>query len=315
MKRYKWLILRRISQALILALFLTGTYFEVKIEQKTSETAEALNLLPVTGLTPGLAPPLPAPEETSQPSGPAWSAADIVEGSLNSADILDIVALTDPFVFLQGFFASGWDLLETTAAAGAAIVLLFYFIVGGRVYCAWVCPVNPVTDLAHWLRIRMGIKRRKKALTGNERYLFLALVLVLSFWTGAIAFEFMNPVSMLHRGLLYGMGLGWVILAVIFLYDLFIMPRGWCSHWCPIGGFYSLVGRFSLLRVRFHSEKCDQCGDCFPVCPEPRVLKPSISDGVERVLSGKCSNCGNCIDVCHTDALDFGTRFYKSAEK
>jgi ferredoxin-type protein NapG len=39
-------------------------------------------------------------------------------------------------------------------AAGCAIVVVFYALVGGRVFCSWVCPVNVVTDAAAWLRRR-----------------------------------------------------------------------------------------------------------------------------------------------------------------
>ena len=40
---------------------------------------------------------------------------------------------------------------------GAAIVLAAYLLFGGRTYCSWVCPVNPASDLAAWLRRRLGI--------------------------------------------------------------------------------------------------------------------------------------------------------------
>ena len=306
MKRYRWLLLRRTSQLLVLALFLAGPYFDTKQLEPPADASESLNLSPIGG---------PVAVQSAEPAvstGPGLG--ELVEGSLNSADILGILPLTDPLLFLQGTMAAGWTVMGKTAVTGVLVVLLFYLAVGGRAYCSWVCPVNMITDFAHWLRTRTGIGRHKGRLSGNERYLLLAIVLVASLISGVIAFEVINPVSILHRGLLYGLGLGWAILAALFLYDLLVEPRGWCSHLCPIGAFYSLVGRFSLVRVRFHDERCDRCGDCFPVCPEPQVLKPSISGGAPRILSGNCTNCGNCIDICHADALDFATRFRDSSQ-
>ena len=57
---------------------------------------------------------------------------------------------------------------------GAAIVLVFYPLVGGRVFCAWVCPVNLVTDLAGWLRTKLRIQQPCFACRRNTRYFVLA---------------------------------------------------------------------------------------------------------------------------------------------
>jgi ferredoxin-type protein NapG len=51
---------------------------------------------------------------------------------------------TDPFVALQSLAAG--HVPETLGLIGVAIVLAFYLLVGGRVYCSWVCPINVVTD-------------------------------------------------------------------------------------------------------------------------------------------------------------------------
>jgi ferredoxin-type protein NapH len=36
--------------------------------------------------------------------------------------------------------------LAGTVLLGAAIVLAFFFVVGGRSFCSWVCPVNLVSS-------------------------------------------------------------------------------------------------------------------------------------------------------------------------
>ena len=36
--------------------------------------------------------------------------------------------------------------------------LAIYVLIGGRAYCAWVCPVNIVTDTANWLRSWLRLK-------------------------------------------------------------------------------------------------------------------------------------------------------------
>lgn len=262
-KTNRWLILRRISQVSIIALFIFA---------------------------------------------PLW----LVKGNLASNLVLETVPLTDPFLYLQALFAG--QAFELTALIGALIVVLFYLLVGGRAYCSWVCPVNVVTDSAGWLRRKLKI-RKKCDLNPSIRYWVLGLVMLLSLLGGNMLWELINPVTMLQRGLIYGMGLGWVIIIGIFLYDLLWMRNGWCGHLCPMGAFYSLINRFSLLRIKAKDrDGCDDCMDCFAVCPEPQVIRPALKGekGHGIVIDESlCTNCGRCIDICGPDVFGYGSRFNK----
>lgn len=285
----KWLIARRITQILVLSLFLItpltkSAVMEGKIpaffETQTSEIGEG---------------------------GPvSYRGIEILEGNLTSSEFLDFLPMTDPFAALQVMLATGS--IYKTALTGAAIILLFYFIVGGRLFCSWVCPMNMVTDLAHSLRKRLKIERGRM-LDKSTRYWILAVVFIVTAVTGVTAFEIVNPIAMLHRELIFGIGSGLLVVFAIFLFDLLVFYRGWCSSLCPLGAFYSIIGKFSIIRVRFNDSLCDSCGDCFPVCAEAHVLTPSVKDRQAVILSGNCTNCGNCIDICPPGALKFGIRF------
>ena len=234
----------------------------------------------------------------------------IVKGNLSYSLTLGVLPLTDPLVQLQSLLAR--HLPETKAIVGAALVLAFYLVVGGRVFCSWVCPMNLVTDAAAWLRERLGIRGGAHA-SREARYWILAMTLVLAALTGSLAWELVNPVSMLHRGLIFGLGAVWLVILAIFLFDLFVMKDGWCGHFCPVGAFYGLLGKVSLLRTAaVRRSACNDCMDCFAVCPEPQVIRPALK-GVEGagpvILAGACSNCGRCIDVCAKDVFAYGTRF------
>jgi len=244
-----------------------------------------------------------------------WFGTWIVTGNLNSSLILETVPLTDPYILLQSLFAGHSP--ETNAIIGAIIVLLFYILVGGRVYCSWVCPVNMITDAAQWLRQQFKISGAS-SMSRKTRYWILVATLVLAFSTGNIAWEMVNPVSMLHRGLIFGMGLAWFIVLAVFMLDLLVSRRGWCSHLCPVGAFYSLLGTHSLIRVRADArDQCDDCMDCFMVCPEQQVIRPALKGHVNKnsrevigpvITSSNCTNCGRCIDVCAKNVFHFGLR-------
>jgi ferredoxin-type protein NapH len=122
------------------------------------------------------------------------------------------------------------------------------------------------------------------------------------------AFEFVSPISMLHREIIFGAGMGFSAAFGIFLFDLLAIKHGWCGHLCPLGGFYALLGRAALLRVRFDKHTCTKCGECARVCPEPQVLnlKEAWENGL--VASGECTNCARCISICPEDCLSFDLR-------
>ena len=244
-----------------------------------------------------------------------WAGIWLVKGNLNASLTLDVLPLTDPYVLLQSIVAG--HTFESTALLGAVIVIVFYLLVGGRTYCSWVCPVNIITDAAQWLRQRLKLSGAS-GLSRRTRYWLLAFSLPLSFVTGSIVWEIINPVSMLHRGLIFGMGMAWLIVLAIFLLDFLVSKRAWCGHLCPVGAFYSLLGHTSLLRVRADNrEQCDDCMDCFMVCPEQQVIRPAlkaVNNAGPVILSANCTNCGRCIDVCARDVFHFGLRLNNSCE-
>lgn len=240
----------------------------------------------------------------------------IIKGNLTSSLTLGVLPLSDPFILVQSLLAG--HVAAASALIGAAIVLTIYALVGGRSYCSFVCPMNIVTDVSRWLAKRLDLPKGWQP-ARETRLWILASVLVTALITGVMAWEMLNPVTILHRGLVFGGGYVWTVALAIFLFDLVVSRRGWCGRLCPMGAFYGLIGSISLTRVSAQNRTaCNDCMDCFAVCPEPHVITPALrgSDtgagtGVGPViLSGDCTNCGRCIDVCAKDVFVFDLRFH-----
>lgn len=242
-------------------------------------------------------------------SGPLFGVW-IAKGTLASSMTLGTLPLTDPFIFLQSLAARHWP--EGLSALGAAIVLGSYLLLGGRSYCAWACPVNPVADLASWLRRRLGITYTAK-IRPELRLYFVGAILAASALSGSVAWELINPVTALHRALVFGLWFGAGGAAAIFVFDLFVAKHGWCGHLCPVGAFYGQIGKVALLRVAADNRAaCNDCMDCFAVCPEPHVISPALNGertGAGPVItSGDCTLCGACIDVCSKRVFNLSLR-------
>ena len=243
-------------------------------------------------------------------SGP-WLGIWIAEGNLSSSLTFGVLPLSDPYLLLQSLAAG--HAVAGAALLGAGLVAAAYLLIGGRMYCSWVCPINPVTDAARVLRRRLGFGKGWQPKRSLRLWL-LAATLAVSAATGTIAWEVVNPVSMAHRAAIFGVGLAWAMVLAVFLFDAFVSRDGWCGHLCPVGGFYGLLGLRSLLRVKAARRRdCDDCMDCYAVCPEPQVITPALKGAARGaapiVLSRDCTNCGRCIDVCSKDVYRFAWRF------
>ena len=232
----------------------------------------------------------------------------ILQGNLSSSKIFELIPMSDPYAALQMIVAGAT--LATDLLLGVAIATIFYLLIGGRAFCSWVCPINIVTDAAAYVREKVGINQVhgiKQPASRNMRYWILILSLIISAIMGVTAFEFISPISMVHRGIVFGIGFGWAAVLIIFLFDLFVLKNGWCGHICPLGGFYSLLGKFSLIRVQHYEQNCTLCMKCKVVCPENQVLHMIGKESLP-VLSGECTNCARCIEVCDDDSLGFSIR-------
>ncbi|MDW1499456.1 quinol dehydrogenase ferredoxin subunit NapH [Vibrio sp. YT-19(2023)] len=230
----------------------------------------------------------------------------ILTGNLSSSMLLDTVPLSDPLIVLQAL-ATG-HVPEFNALLGVVIVVVFYAILAPRAFCAWVCPLNIVTDLAAWLRRKLNIKASYRW-SPVIRYWLIPALMLGSALSGAILWTWLDPVAALHRGLVFGMGAGWVLIALVFVLDLLLVEHGWCGHLCPLGATYGVIGRKSLLRVTaVRREDCTKCMDCFYVCPEPEVLRQPLKEGDRRVMDQNCISCGRCLDVCPEHVFEFKNR-------
>ncbi len=233
---------------------------------------------------------------------------NILMGDLSSSLLFGTIPLSDPYAILQMWSAGAS--LATTVVVGGVIIFLFYSIFVGRAFCSWVCPVNLITDLANFLRrvLKIDNVSKKQPANRNLRYWILGLSLILSALFGLASFELISPVSITHRFIIFGftsgIGFSWALLMVIFLFDLFVLKNGWCGYLCPLGGFYSLISKFRIIKVKHNEEKCTLCMKCKVVCPESQVLFMVGKESIP-VHSGECTNCARCIEVCQDDALNF----------
>lgn len=239
-----------------------------------------------------------------------------LEGTLNGSRFLGF-HLIDPFTTIQMYLATYH--MPINIVIGTATILFFYLLIGGRTYCAWVCPYGLLSEIGEKIHNTLVNKKiiKERTFNHNVRHIFWIMFMVMAFSSGYLVFETFNVVGILSRFIAYGwsLALSWVL--IIFLIEVFYSRRAWCTYICPIGTTYGYIGKVSGLRVEWN-DNCDHCMVCHDVCFESQVLeltKAKYDDerkekGIKKqyVTGADCTLCGRCIDVCHSDALKYDFR-------
>ncbi len=196
-----------------------------------------------------------------------------------------------------------------TLAAGVAVPMAFLAgalapVVGslllGRVFCGWLCPMHLLLEindgLRAWLRRNLGIRLHDLRFGWIVKYWVLGGGLAITAVAGIQILPQLYPPAVIAREVFllvfYG-ALGWgvVLIGLILLLELLVSRRWWCRYVCPGGALWSLLGRFRVVRMTHHPDRCDDCAVCTRACPFG--LNPMAGDpGLE------CDNCGLCARAC-----------------
>lgn len=235
-----------------------------------------------------------------------------VRGSIGSTRLFDLVPFADPLAALEMTLATGrW---VATVALGAGLALLLYGFLG-RAFCGWLCPLGLLLDL--WDDLRRRLQRLllrykhplpERVLPGQIKYWVLALMLGVTAVSGLPTFTTVSPINVLVLGTIFGFGVEGALLGGILLLEVFY-PRSFCRSLCPLGAFYSLWGRFGLLKIRVNPSTAGRfmCRLCTRACPMGiRVMEDWATAGQPAVGDPECTRCGSCVDQCRGDVLHLG---------
>jgi polyferredoxin len=228
--------------------------------------------------------------------------------------------------------------LETLTAAGFLIVLVLTLL-SGRTYCSFLCPLGIGQDL--FSRVGGRIKKKfrrygfKKPFT-VLRYLLLSLTLIVTLIWGIYMITLLDPYSIFGRFMTYFAKPAVIIInnflagilgrfdiytlnnvpvkgfslfvysipaAFFILVGILSLTKGrlYCNMICPVGTFFGLLSKISILRIKFDETACTRCGRCSLGC------KSSCIDFLNHDIDvTRCVDCFNCINTCQEKALSYG---------
>lgn len=181
--------------------------------------------------------------------------------------------------------------------------LLLGTLAAGGAFCGWICPFGTLQDGLTWLRTRLRlpeltIPKRLDRYLRYGRFVTLGLILYMTVRTTTLWFADYDPYRTLFSlGWLTEFNLSeqWPAYAVLgtILVLSFFTPRFWCKYTCPLGGAISLLGHFSLLRIRRSEESCRGCSLCETPCPVGIDVASA-----NPMVSTNCIGCLACVESC-----------------
>jgi polyferredoxin len=92
------------------------------------------------------------------------------------------------------------------------------------------------------------------------------------------------------------------IISLFILLTIFMLERMerrfFCRNICPVGAFYALIARFSLICGNGGS-KCGKCRNCISVC------RMGAIDEERNISLLDCNLCMDCVDMCPGNKISF----------
>jgi len=236
-----------------------------------------------------------------------------LKGSTAATRLFGFLWLADPLGALEVTLATRHLVVSLLVAAG---LLVTFYALAGRVFCGWFCPLGLLLDLNAHLRERLRRELRVRGLNLPDfhfprggQYGLLILAVGLSLITRLPAFQLVSPINILARALIFAPGPEMLLVWAIVLMES-VAPYGFCRSLCPLGALYSLIGRFSLLRVQVDPTACKgRCRLCTVHCPmNIQVMEDYVLASKQAIVDPECTRCGACIDACPRQVLQLGLK-------
>nr|WP_308508376.1 4Fe-4S binding protein [uncultured Stomatobaculum sp.] len=200
-------------------------------------------------------------------------------------------------------------------------ILIFFGVLLGRFVCGFLCPFGWFQELLHKLPGKKLSTKNLRPLTFIKYAVLLFMVVLLPAFVvndlgmgepffckylcpqgvleGAIPLSVVNSGIRAALGKLFAWKLG--ILLSFILLSVFIY-RPFCKWICPLGAFYALLNKVSLVGMRVDESRCISCGRCARAC------KMDV-DVTKTPDHSECIRCGMCVEACPTKAVHFRCGF------
>lgn len=212
---------------------------------------------------------------------------------------------------------------DTRGFISSALMFLALFILLGRVFCGFVCPLGFLQDIITLARQNLGITEASLG-EGAKRnlrrvglfILFIAIIIApLSYNFGLLHPDFIYAFCRIcPEGIILPLFSGesrylsldltnkaTLVLSVLGIFGtgiltgaVFWKKRFFCFV-CPLGALMGLMSPLGLIRLKKDQKSCVECGSCVEVCPMD--IKEIAVKRQDKINESSCVKCGECLKV------------------
>ncbi len=199
------------------------------------------------------------------------------------------------------------------------LIIGFVGVISGRAVCGWACPIG----LFQRVTGKVAKKIKKKYPIAQKigqlriepffRYIkyiaFIGLVVAtpiligfmftdvcpIGYLVGTIPISILNPGEFTPNEFFYIA----IVVFVLFIILVFLIERGWCRYFCPIGAMLAPFNKISLYKVTVNKDECIHCNICANEACPMGIDVPNMDRDPECIL------CGKCIEACPKKIISF----------
>lgn len=198
-------------------------------------------------------------------------------------------------------------------------LLIFFGIILGRIICGFLCPFGLLQDILYKIPGLKKIRGFKgdRILRKIKYIVLIVMVIILPIAVKLTPFfcKYLCP-SGTVAGILLSLTnselfsvLGSVFMLKVSILGLIILlawliSRPFCKYLCPLGAFYGMLNKVSIINMNVDEDKCTKCGACKKNCIMD--IDPS-----KELQSAECIRCGRCAHACPENAIKYCNLFAK----
>ncbi|HRY75267.1 MAG TPA: 4Fe-4S binding protein [Methanoregulaceae archaeon] len=207
--------------------------------------------------------------------------------------VLSVLIMPAEFAAILGL-ALGTQVVSFGALAILLILVLAFLT--GRTFCAHICPVGSVQELASCVPVKKVMVPGPRTLEGIRILVFIAAILAALYSIDLIglfgAYDFFTfTVSI------------WSVIFLIILALATMVYRPVCRAICPFGLLFAAAAQFGRYRLE-RTGDCTRCKKCEKVCP--------AGCAGENDSRRECYLCGRCSEACPAAAIVYRSRNFRT---
>ena len=215
---------------------------------------------------------------------------------------LYIMAFSGLKEIVKMLISGNFNFIQAIPSLVEFITVTVLSVLMGRFFCGWLCAFGTYNDLIYLaskkiFKTNFKINEKLDSYLKNIKYVVLFAIIVVSTILGSTIFSSASPWDVFAQitdfpNILISLPIGFMLLLLITV-GAFFIERFFCRYLCPLGAFFTLASKVSVLKINKPTEKCGKCRICTNNCSMGLSLYKK-----ESVRGGECINCMKCIEAC-----------------